>query len=163
MESELNPSRVLPVAMLLFLLATPAASAEKHKTKFQCRWTDEAITIDGKADEQAWRAAKLIDHFYLPWLKDNPRPAKTKTTARLLWNRQYLYFFSDMQDTDLYADVTEHDGQTWSNDVFELFFKPSDRHTGYYEFQVNAAATVMDMFIPRRSAGFFNRFVKEDD
>ncbi|MFP6667807.1 MAG: hypothetical protein VB876_10865, partial [Pirellulales bacterium] len=60
MESELNPSRVLPVAMLLFLLATPAASAEKHKTKFQCRWTDEAITIDGKADEQAWRAAKLI-------------------------------------------------------------------------------------------------------
>ena len=163
MESELNPSRVLPVVMLLFLLATSAASAEKHKTKFQCRWTDEAITIDGKADEQAWRAAKVIDHFYLPWLKDNPRPAKTKTTARLLWNRQYLYFFSDMQDTDLYADVTEHDGQTWSNDVFELFFKPSDRHTGYYEFQVNAAATVMDMFIPRRSAGFFNRFVKEDD
>lgn len=68
-----------------------------------------------------------------------------------------------MDDADLYADITEHDGKTWTNDVFELFFKPSDQHAGYYEFQINAAATVMDMFIPRRSAGFFQRFVKDGD
>ena len=29
--------------------------------------------------------------------------------------------------------------------VFELFFKPADDKGGYYEFQVNAAGTVLDM------------------
>ena len=49
---------------------------------------------------------------------------------------------------------------TWDNDVFELFFKPADDKPGYYEFQVNAAGTVMDMFLPRRGAGGYRRFKK---
>src|SRR5205823_3517911 len=61
------------------------------------------------------------------------------------------------------ADVTEHDGQTWDNDVFELFFKPADDKPGYYEFQVNAAGTIMDMFIPRRGAGGYRRFKSDGD
>ena len=79
------------------------------------------------------------------------RPPKTATKAKLLWDREYLYFLAEMDDTDLYADVQEHDGMTWDNDVFELFFKPADDKPGYYEFQVNAAGTVIDMFLPRRS------------
>ena len=63
-----------------------------------------------------------------------------------------------MDDTDLYADVTEHDGQTWDNDVFELFFKPAEDKPGYYEFQVNAANTAkMDMFIPQQGSSGFLR------
>ena len=27
-----------------------------------------------------------------------------------------------MDDRDLFADVTEHDGKTWDNDLLELFF-----------------------------------------
>ncbi len=68
-----------------------------------------------------------------------------------------------MEDADLYADVKEHDGKTWDNDVFELFFKPADDKPGYYEFQVNAAGTVMDMFLPRRGAGGYRRFIKDGE
>ena len=39
---------------------------------------------------------------------------------------------------------------TWTDDVFELFFKPDPEGTGYYEFQVNALGTRLDMFIPER-------------
>src|SRR2546430_1327990 len=70
---------------------------------------------------------------------------------------------SPVEDGDLYADVKEHDGMTWENDVFELFFKPDDNKPGYYEFQVNAAGTIMDMFIPRRGAGGYRRFIKDGD
>ena len=63
-----------------------------------------------------------------------------------------------MEDTDLYADVTEHNGKTWNNDVFELFFKPADDKPGYYEFQVNAAGTVFDLFLPRRNSGGAGRY-----
>src|SRR5438477_12813930 len=66
-----------------------------------------------------------------------------------------------MEDTDLFALEKQHDGMTWDNDVFELFFKPADDKPGYYEFQVNAAGTIMDMFLPRRGAGGSQRFKKD--
>ena len=53
---------------------------------------------------------QVIDHFYLPWLGKNAPPPKPQTKAKLLWDREYLYFFADMEDSDLYADVKEHDG-----------------------------------------------------
>ena len=127
-------------------------------TAFECRWARGPITIDGKADEDAWKHAQVIDNFYLPWLGAKARAAKTDTKAKLLWDREYLYFFADMEDSDLYADVKEHDGMTWDNDVFELFFKPAEDKPGYYEFQVNAAGTVMDLFLPRRGSGGYRRF-----
>ena len=53
--------------------------------------------------------------------------------------------------------------QTWDNDVFELFFKPADDKPGYYEFQVNAAGTVMDMFLPRRGAAVISASRSDGD
>ena len=153
--------RAALAAATLVLVLGPA-SAQPPPTAFECRWADTPIKIDGKGDDPAWKHAQVIDHFYLPWLKV-PRNAKTATKAKLLWDRDYLYFLAEMEDTDLYADVTEHDGQTWDNDVFEMFFKPADDKPGYYEFQVNAAGTVMDMFIPRRGAGGYRRFKKDGD
>jgi hypothetical protein len=150
----------IPLCLGLPLLAA-ASRADDGATAFECRWTDGQITIDGKADEVAWNQAQSIEGFSLPWLGEAARPAKTATKARLMWDRENLYFFATMQDSDLYADVKEPDGATWENDVFELFFKPANDKPGYYEFQVNAAGTVMDMFIPRRGSGGYRRF-KDD-
>ena len=118
-------------------------------SKFECRWTDTPITIDGTADEEAWKHAQEIDAFHLPWLGDKARMSRTKTTAKLLWDREYLYFFAEMEDTDLFADITEHDGELWKNDVFELFFRPDPAKAGYYEFLVNAAGAKFDAFYPK--------------
>jgi hypothetical protein len=143
---------------------TTGAKVEKDfPTVFECRWAEGPIRIDGKADEPAWKKAQVIDHFYLPWLGEKTRPARTATRARLLWDKDFVYFFADMEDADLYADVTEHDGMTWENDVFELFFKPAADRPGYYEFQVNAAGTVLDMYLPRRGAGGYRRFKNDGD
>jgi uncharacterized repeat protein (TIGR03806 family) len=132
-------------------------------TAFECRWAESPVVIDGKPDEAAWKNARVIDHFYLPWLGKKSRPARTATKARLLWDREYLYFSAEMEDTDLYADVTEHNGDLWTNDVFELFFKPAEDKPGYYEFEVNAAGAVLDVFLPRRGAGGFRRFKKDGE
>lgn len=141
--SIVNPPLVNTVA--------PAAETDSQPAKpHECRFTELPIAIDGKGDEKAWKTAEVIDQFSLPWLGKEARPAKTATKARLLWDRDNLYFFAEMVDSDLYADVTEHDGDTWNNDVFELFFKPAEDKPGYYEFQVNAKNTVFDMFLPRR-------------
>ena len=130
---------------------------------FECRFTETPPKIDGVGDDEAWKSAQLMDRFALPWLKDKARPSKTATKAKLLWDRDALYFFAELEDHDLFADIMEHDGKTWNNDVFELFFKPAVEKPGYYEFQVNAAGTTMDMFLPQRGITDFEKSVRDGD
>jgi hypothetical protein len=125
----------------------------------ECRWTNRPITIDGKIDEIAWDDAEVLKDFSVFWQK---RKAKTATTARLLWNNRYLYFMADMEDSDLFADVKERNGILWENDVFEMFFKPSEDKRPYYEFQVNPLNTKLELFLPSRGSGGYRRFAKED-
>lgn len=153
---------LMPILLIVFSAqAVPAQQPEKKS--FECRWADAPPVIDGKQDEAVWKTAALIDQFTLPWLRDKERAAKTATRARLLWDHDYLYFFADMDDADLFADVTEHDGKTWDNDVFELFFKPADDKAGYFEFQVNAANTLFDCFLPKRGFEDFDRIKKANE
>ncbi|MFM8891683.1 MAG: sugar-binding protein, partial [Planctomycetia bacterium] len=116
-------------------------------------------------DDDAWRGAVTIDDFSMPWLPGDAsgkprRPAKA-TRAKLLWDRDNLYVSADLDDADLFADVEDHDGQTWDNDVFEVFLKPAVDKPAYYEFQVNARNTQFDCFIPRR--GHMTRFKRLHD
>ncbi len=140
---------------LLFVLAGCSS-----RPVFECRFTEDPIVIDGKLDEAAWERAVQIDGFTMPGERGGPKPRKG-TRAKLLWDRENLYVAADMEDTDIFADVTEHDGPTAENDVFEVFLKPDAKKTGYYEFHVTAANTVFDMFLPRRGkAGRFKKDVE---
>ncbi len=122
---------------------------------WECRWTSQSITIDGEANEEVWARAELIDSFVIPGTKTH---AKATTRVRWLWDREYLYFCAQLDDADLFADVVEHDGITWNNDVFEAFFWPSTQSDGYFEFQVNAAGTMMDLFLPDTKSGGYNQW-----
>lgn len=123
---------------------------------YACHFVEEPITIDGSLDEAAWKNAVETEPFAMPWLGSPARLPTRATRAKLVWDREHLYIAADLDDADLYADVTEHDGQTWDNDVFEVFLKPAADKPAYYEFQVNARNTRFDCFIPRR--GHVGRF-----
>jgi hypothetical protein len=154
-----------PAGLLGILLAStvetgPPPAADKPKAppaerSAVCHWAAGPIKLDGVLDEAAWAKAPVLSGFSVYWLG---RKAKTATRARLLWDHQYLYFAAEMEDSDLYADVKEPNGMTWLNDVFELFFKPSADKLAYYEFQVNALNTRLELFFPSRGAGGFQRF-----
>ncbi len=126
-------------------------ASQRRVGESKCHFTEQPIVIDGRLDDAAWREAELIAGFYLPWLGRAAPTARRATRARLLWNRAYLYFSADMDDRDLFADLVEHDGDIWNNDVFELFFQPAADKPGYFEFEINAAGTVFDMFVPART------------
>ncbi len=127
----------------------------------ECRWAEGKITIDGNASEPAWDYAQVFTNFHMGWLGAGDRPAKTATRARLLWDNDHLYFHADMVDSDLFADVTEKDGDTWNNDCFEIFLKPSPTQGGYYEFHVNAANTQFDLYLPKRGGWLVNRLRRD--
>ena len=140
---------------------SPADSPVPLVSSYDCRFTEEPVTIDGAPDDAAWKNAATIENFSMPWLGKDNKPAAKATRAKILWDRENLYIAADLDDADLYADVTEHDGQIWDNDVFEVFLKPAADKPAYYEFQVNALNTQFDCFIPRR--GHVGRFKKLHD
>jgi hypothetical protein len=158
--------RTALAALGLLLLAvggcTPARKAYAAPTekppvvrRAECRRATGAITVDGQLDEKSWQRAEPLRNFAVYWEK---RPARGETTARLLWDDENLYFSADMKDEDLFALVKEHNGLTWEDDVFELFFKPAADRLPYYEFQVNALNTHLEMFLPSRGGGGYRRF-----
>ena len=100
------------VAFVPCLRSADDAASRDRTSVAECRWADGPITIDGKADEAAWKNAQVIDNFQMAWLGPGDHPAPTKTRARLLWDREYIYFFAEMDDSDVFANVKEHNGQT---------------------------------------------------
>ena len=147
---------VLLIGLLLGFVASASAAAAPFEipTDHECRRATGPIKLDGKADEPAWQQAVVIKSFGAFWAK---RPSKTATKARLLWDDEYLYFHAEMEDADLYADERKTNGHLWDNDVFELFFKPSEQSNAYYEFQINPLNAQFHCFMPSRGAGGLRR------
>lgn len=142
---------------LLACVATlPSWGQEVRLIQFaECRRATGTIKLDGILDEPAWKNAQVVSEFVVP---GRNRAPKTKTSVRFLWDDRGLYFAAEMEDHDLYADVTKRNGMTWTNDVIELFLKPSETRTMYYEFQVNPLNTQLELLFPSRGAGGYQRF-----
>jgi Carbohydrate family 9 binding domain-like len=159
MRAALVSLLIVPAVLALGLVPASAGGAKPPPAvkSAECRWAATAVRIDGVLSEIAWEKADVLKDFAVFWDK---RKARTATKARLLWDRKYLYFAAEMADADLYADVEDHQGMTWLNDVFELFFKPSAKGLAYYEFQVNALNTRLELFLPSRGAGGYQRFAR---
>lgn len=145
--------------MLVVAVMASWSLAEDKPGDAVCRRATGKIVVDGKGDEPAWKSASVITDFHQAGANP-PKPGKTRTTARLLWDDEALYFLAEMEDADLFADVTEHDGVTWENDVFELFFKPAEDRPPYYEFQVTPLNTHFDCYVKSRSGGWIRRWTK---
>ena len=154
------PSHHIFLAVACTLAVVHSSSAADIS---ECRWAATPPVIDGVIDDPAWKNAQVVDTFTSAWLPEGKRTPPTATKARLLWDREYLYFSAEMEDWDVFANVTQQDGAVWLCDVFELFFKPAKDKTGYYEFEVNAANTKLDMFMPSRGSGGFQRHASDRD
>jgi mono/diheme cytochrome c family protein len=137
--------------MLLGLNWLPLSTVpQEFPTSFECRWTDLPITIDGEGNEAAWKLAQPIERFHKPWMKEQDQEAKAATRAKLLWDREYLYFLADMVDSDLVDKAKENDGALETDDLFELFFQPDRDKPGYFGFQANPLGTRSSSFFPKR-------------
>src|SRR5262245_51105153 len=72
------PFAALVIAIASVGLRAPFAQSADHPipepfkkpppSAFECRWTDTPITLDGVADEAAWKNAEPINAFHLAWL-----------------------------------------------------------------------------------------------
>jgi len=124
-------------------------------TGYDCRYTREPITLDGRLDEPAWRDAARVDTFRL----FRPTDARygARTSGRLLWDEQYLYAAFTCEDDDVRAASDEHDALLAAGDVVELYVKRGDAPQ-YYELVVAPNGTTFDARWPYRGAGDYRQF-----
>ena len=156
------------VVALATVSSAPTAPAFTEPTAFtepavyRCNFVHSPPVIDGLGSDECWDEALPIRNFRKAWLGSSESNGSSgasqlevnpssKTVAKLLWDREYIYVWAKLEDSDLQAALTERDEQTWLDDCFEMFLKPSEKHPGYYEFHVTPANTQMDLYIPERS------------
>lgn len=110
--------------------------------------TAKPPAIDGKLDDAAWKAAPEVT---LQGSYDG-RPVQRKTTARVLWDDQFLYVAFDSEDPDVWGTKRNKDDDIYNEDAVEVFVNASGDLANYNELQVSPHNVNFDArFVSRRS------------
>ena len=150
------------IAFLIGLLSSQLLAQDI--AAYRCQWANSPPKIDGLDTDQCWETAPVVNNFRRAWIQgDSQKYNPEVTQAKLVWDRDYLYVWAKLKDKDIQANITQRDEQTWLDDCFELFLKPSKKHPGYYEFHVTPANTQMDLYIPERMAKAYALYKSRHD
>jgi hypothetical protein len=116
------------------------------RSSYLCRYTATPVQIDGRLDDAAWQAAPSVQ---LVRNEDGAKP-RFETTARLLWDDDYLYVGYACADSQIYATMTERDDPLWDQEVVEIFLDANGDEIGYIEIEVNPLNALVDLYVLNR-------------
>ena len=118
--------------------------------------TEDVLKIDGKLDESSWMKAKDTEEFEDISGKGFAAP-KYKTTAKMLWDDDYLYVGAVLEEPNIVANLTQRDTIIYYDNDFEVFIDPDNDGHNYYEIEVNARNVIFDLVLekPYRVGGDF--------
>lgn len=112
--------------------------------QYVCQRTPLPLHIDGCLDETAWQQAADITHFVDISGGNHPAP-RYHTTAKMLWDDDYLYVAAVMEEPHVWATLTKRDTIVYHDNDFEVFIDPDGDGHNYFEVEVNALNTVFDL------------------
>ena len=123
---------------------------------YVCYRTDQPLTIDGVADEAAWKKAEPTAPFADISGEGFPTPTY-ETRAKMLWDDDYLYVSAQLEDPDITARLTQRDTIIYYDNDFEVFIDPDGDCQNYFEIENNARGVVFDLMLDRsyRCSGNF--------
>jgi len=110
------------------------------------RVTGRQVTVDGKLDEAAWKAAPSTGAFVNTM---TGAPAGPETQAKLLWDDKFLYVAFENADTDIWCSLNKRDDKLWTQEADELMIDADGNGRGYIELQVAPNGNVFDTYLPQ--------------
>ncbi len=138
------------LAIGLVTTTGPVVVDPSEWSHYECRRTKAPITIDGLLTDQEWGKAPVMDGFsdvFEPGAK-----VRYPTTAKMLWGDKYLYVAFECVDPDIWGKGTKHDEFIYVEDCAEVFIDPEGQGRHYFEVDVSAMNTVVDLMITRPDA-----------
>jgi hypothetical protein len=105
------------------------------------------IKIDGKLEEDAWKAAPLLTFVDVKTGEPNTTfPVNGK--GRMLWDDKALYVGIEVEDKDVQGGfpADAKDPHLWTKDTVEIMIDPDwdKQNTNYYEIQIGPQNLVFD-------------------
>lgn len=102
----LNQWMVFVFFLGIFIFCSQSLS-QQSKDMYDCYKTDEKINVDGRLLESCWQKTKEIK---LKDMIDGSEPF-FQTTAKMLWDDNYLYIGFECEDTDVWARMGLKDSE----------------------------------------------------
>lgn len=115
----------------------------KHYIVTRC---NEQIAIDGVANESCWQSALFSDSFIDI---EGIKTPKYNTKVKMLWDDNYLYVYSQMEEPHIWGNLKQRDIVIYYNNDFEVFIDPSMTAKSYVEIEINALGTVWDLLLDK--------------
>ena len=115
-----------------------------------------ALKIDGKLDEASWQQAASTEEFEDISGAGFAKP-KYATTAKMLWDDEFLYVGAILEEEDIKAKLTQRDTIIYHDNDFEVFIDPDSDTHHYFEIENNARGVIFDLQLdqPYRVGGNF--------
>ncbi len=135
--------------LLLALLTLPAAlfAADAPKS-YDGLYSPSYMTVDGKLDEDAWNLVPWSNPFVDIEGSKKPAP-KFLTRVKMLWDDRALYIAAELQEPQVWANVTHRDSVIFHDNDFEVFLDPDGDNHKYAELELNALNTQWDLLLSK--------------
>ncbi|MGD2070361.1 MAG: carbohydrate-binding family 9-like protein [Gemmatimonadota bacterium] len=141
-------SSPVAAACLALLAASSVAAQAPVPREYEAPRAPEAPVVDGALDDPVWTVAPWTEDFVDIRGASHAEPPH-RTRVRMLWDDRYLYVAAELDEPRLWGTLRERDAIVWKDDDFEVFLDPDGRGLAYYEVEVNALGTVLDLWLPR--------------
>ena len=115
---------------------------------YVCYRAASPLVIDGKLNDEAWKAAPWSDAFVDIEGDRKPRP-RHRTRVKMLWDDSYLYIAAELEEPHVWATLTQHDSIIFRDNDFEVFIDPDGDNHLYAELEINALNTTWDLLLPK--------------
>lgn len=143
--------------LLLFLLcSTLFAGAQLSFTPYEhlftppksyvARYTNEPIKVDGIFDESFWKTAPWTDAFVDIEGNKKPKP-RYATRVKMAYNDSFLFVAAYLEEPHVWATLKQRDAIIYHDNDFEVFISASNNGHQYYEVEVNAFNTILDLMM----------------
>jgi hypothetical protein len=121
---------------------------------YVCYRAPQPLAVDGRLDDPVWRKAAWTEFFADIEGSLKPKP-RFKTRAKMLWDDEHFYIGAELEETDIWATLTQRDSIIFYDNDFEVFIDPSGSTHLYYELEMNAVGTPWDLLLvkPYRDGG----------
>lgn len=129
-------------------LRIPVPAVDFNPPVYVCKRATKEFTLDGNIDKDFWTDAPETELFIDIEGSHMPTP-RYRTTAKMLWDDQNLYFGATLHGDEIWATITERDAVIFYDNDFEIFIDPDSDTQQYYEFEMNALNTVWDLLLTK--------------
>jgi len=121
---------------------------QSYPKLYSVQKTNLPICIDGKDSDIAWQTIPFHKDF-IDIEGNESKKVLYETQIKMLWDDQYLYIYAKLDEPHIWGNLTQHDAIIYHNNDFEVFIKPYENQSTYFEIEVNSLNTILDLLMSK--------------